>query len=150
MVKGICPVCDHEFEITKGMISIAMNHRHETGSVVLVADPWNGDRDNPEGCCRALIIPSPDDKNGTVSPEEYYVQLGGDSDDYLDCIPLLEDQIAKEPDGMIDYQGEKVYRPGDGSAPLRRWDYMFKFGIDPACMWYRMHDPEKPFVVGGH
>ena len=71
------------------------------------------------------------------------------SNSWLECIPLLEHQLVQEPNGVNDYQGEKVYRPGDGSDQLRKYPYMYKFGVDPECMWAKMKggNDQKPFVI---
>ena len=134
-IKAICPVCDQDIEITDDAIRHSIVHLPETNNVLLVSCP---------NCCRALVPNATGDRL-----QELSVVLPGQAENWLACVPLLEPQLIQEPNGCNDYQGEKVYRPGDGNDQLRRYPYMFKYGIDPACMWAKMNsgNQQRSFVI---
>ena len=138
-LKTICPVCDQEIEIAPGNIVRSYLHLNDTNGVLLVGCT---------NCCRSLKLPSNVPTNGAANVEEWAMQQS-QSNSWLECIPLLEHQLVQEPNGVNDYQGEKVYRPGDGSDQLRKYPYMFKYGVDPECMWAKMKggSGQKPFVI---
>jgi hypothetical protein len=138
-LKTICPVCDQEIEIDPGKIVRSFLHLNETNGLLLVGCT---------NCCRAIKLPSNVPTNGAANVEEWAMQQS-QSDSWLECIPLLEPQLVQEPNGVIDYHGEKVYRPGDGKDLLRKYPYMYKYGVDPECMYAKMKDgkEQKPFVI---
>ena len=126
-IKTICTICDQEIDLDPGQVERAKLHQSETNGFLLIGCP---------NCCRVMVLP---EEARTLKEE------GADGENWLDCIPLMEPQLAAEPNGVNDYLGEKVYRPGDGSEQLRKWPYMLKFGVDPECMWQKM----KPKYVSG-
>jgi hypothetical protein len=138
-LKTICPVCDQDIEIDPGKIVRSFLHLNETNGVLLVGCT---------NCCRSLKLPSNVPTNGAANVEEWATKQAK-SDSWLECIPLLEQQLVKEPNGVNDYQGEKVYTPGGDTEHLRKYPYMFKYGVDPECMWAKMKggDGKKPFVI---
>ena len=128
VLKTICPICDQEVEIDPGKILRATLHLAETGTVPLVGCP---------NCCRCLILPPEIPvEGGIVKVEEYLNQIPVDKS-WLACLPLPV-QLAQEPNGVIDYHGEKLYTPGDDTQGMRKYPYMAKYGVEPECMLAKM------------
>lgn len=138
-LKTICPVCDQDIEIDPGKIVRSFLHLNETNGVLLVGCT---------NCCRSLKLPSNVPTNGAANVEEWAMQKS-QSNSWLECIPLLEQQLVQEPNGVNDYQGEKVYTPGADTEHLRKYPYMLKYGVDPECMIAKMKGgkEQNPFVI---
>ena len=135
-IVTICPVCEEDIIISPRELKIASQHRAETGGRVLVSCPK---------CCRVLAMPDP-------MPEgEAELEAWATSVEECCCVPLLNDEDAREPAGCIDNLGKKVYRPGGGGPALMKRAYMARYGIDPERALEKMRGDAKraPFKIGG-
>lgn len=134
-ILTICPVCEMDITITARELKIASQHRGETGNKVLVSCP---------NCCRSLALPDPIPE-GEAELEEWATDVSG-----CCCIPLLNEEDVRMPNGIIDNQGKKAWRPGCGGQALMKRPYMFRYGINPEAMWLKMQGGEakKPFKIG--
>ena len=135
-IVTICPVCEEDIIISPRELKIASQHRSETGGRVLVSCP---------NCCRVLVLPDP------IPEGEAELEAWITSVDECCCVPLLNDEDVKMPNGCIDNLGKKVYRPGGGGPALMKRAYMARYGIDPEKALEKMHGNAKrePFKIGG-
>jgi hypothetical protein len=134
-----CPVCEKETKITVREMKLAIQHRKETGGLVLVSCTE---------CCRALVLPDDIPRDG-VALEEWFVEAAEDPDNCCACIPMLDPDQEKIPAGAFDDLGVIKYRPGGGGPVMRKRPYMYAYGIDPAC--HLKKNPSmgaNPFKVG--
>lgn len=138
-IKTICPNpgCDKDIELKAGKIRRAIMRKNETGNRALIGCPV---------CARVMIIPD------EVSSEELFdVYISNVNSGYmqgvLGCVPWLENTQAILPNGHITQAGETLYKAGDGSKPLNKYEYMLKFGIDPEIAEYKTK--RKSFKIGG-
>ena len=135
-ISTICPVCEADITISSRELKIASQHRAETGGRVLVSCP---------NCCRVLALPDP------IPEGEAELEAWATLVEDCCCVPLLNDEDAREPAGCIDNLGKKVYRPGGGGPALMKRPYMARYGIDPEAAWKKMSGGEKkPFMIGGN
>lgn len=133
-IKTICPVCDQDITLDPEKLRHAVVHLGETNGQLVIGCP---------NCCRVLVVPDIPPGVTEVQVQEIINQIvQGDPNDWLNCLPLPV-QLVQEPNGVIDYQGEKLYQPGDGSAGLRKYAYMAIYGVDPECMWAKMKSGKK-------
>jgi hypothetical protein len=134
-----CPACEKETKITVRDIKLAIQHRKETGDLILVSC---------KECCRALVLPDDIPGDGAAL-EEWFVEATENPDDYCACIPMLDSDQEKIPAGGFDDLGVTKYRPGGGGPAMRKRPYMYAYGIDPAC--HMAKNPSmggKPMKVG--
>jgi hypothetical protein len=131
-----CPICEEEITITGREIKLASQHRKETGGKVLVSCPK---------CCRVVALPDPI-PDGEAELEEWATDIKD-----CCCVPILNEEDVRLPNGIIDNQGKKAWRPGGGGPALMKRLYMFRYGINPETMWAKMQGGEvqKPFKIGG-
>jgi len=122
-VSTICPVCETDIVIAAREIKLASQHRKETGGRVLVSCL---------NCCRVLALPGPIPE-GEAELEEWATSV-----EDCCCVPLLNDEDVRMPNGCIDNLGKKVYRPGGGGQALTKRAYMARYGIDPDAAWKKM------------
>jgi hypothetical protein len=139
-LQTICPVCDEDIEIVASQLVRSVLHLKETNNILMAGCP---------NCCRALQLPIEMPADGIANVEEW-AQQQVDDGDWISCVRMLEPELEQEPNGEIDYQGEKVYTPGDTTIHLRRYPYMYSYGVDPKCMWAKMQGgkTKEPFKVG--
>ncbi len=135
-ILTICPVCEHDMEITARDLKLAIRHKSETGNKILVHCPT---------CCRALRMP--DDM--PTKETEIDAWVGSVEDDWESCVPMLDDTQARTPSGSYSDLGVTVYKPGSGGKAVGKRIYMYKYGINPEC--YLAKNPsmgKKPIVTG--
>lgn len=134
-ITTICPICEEDIIISPRELKIASQHRKETGGKVLVSCPE---------CCRVLALPDP------IPEGEAELEAWSTSVEDCCCVPLLNDEDVRLPNGPIDNQGKKIWRPGSGGPALMKRAYMYRYGINPETMWAKMGGGErKPFKIGG-
>jgi len=124
-LKGItidCVVCEKETTITARDIKLAIQHKKDTGGLILVSC---------NECCRVLVMPEGIPQDG-AELEEWIVQAAEDPDDYCRCVPMLDSTQERIPAGSYADLGVTFYRPGGGGQPLKKRPYMYNYGIDPA------------------
>jgi hypothetical protein len=135
-ISTICPVCEADIVISARELKIASQHRAETGGRVLVSCPE---------CCRVLALPDP------IPEGEAELEAWSTSVEDCCCVPLLNDEDVRIPNGVMDNLGKKAYRPGGGGPALMKRAYMARYGINPEAMWAKMGGGEKkPFKIGGN
>jgi hypothetical protein len=129
----ICPICEEDIVISERELKIASQHRKETGGKVLISCPK---------CHRVLALPNPLPE-GEAELEEWATSV-----EDCCCVPLLNDEDVRMPNGCIDNLGKKVYRPGGGGPALMKRAYMFRYGINPETAWAEMGGgQQKPFKI---
>lgn len=134
-IETICPICEEDITISSRELKISSQHRKETGGKVLVSCP---------NCCRVLALPDP------IPEEEAELEAWSTSVEDCCCVPLLNDEDVRIPNGVMDNLGKKAYRPGGGGPALMKRAYMARYGINPETMWARMQGGEKKaFKIGG-
>lgn len=134
-ITTICPVCEEDITISPRELKIASQHRAETGGRVLVSCP---------NCCRVLALPDPIPE-GEAELEAWAADVSD-----CCCVPLLNDEDVRMPNGCINNLGKKVYRPGGGGPALMKRAYMARYGIDPERAWKKIGGGEKkPFEISG-
>ncbi len=99
----ICPVCDKDIVIPERAITIAVKRRSETGGKILLSCPE---------CCRVLI-PAEDVPTADTELRQWIVEKA-ETQNWLECIPLLDDIVAKMPSGFVEHHGVRQYRPRRG------------------------------------
>jgi hypothetical protein len=108
----ICPYEEIDITISERNIELAKMHRGTSGKKLLVACPE---------CCRTLeITPNNIDE---WSPDLRNVS----------CVPLLQSEEVRIPNGYMKVGGLILYRPGGGDQLLRKREYMYLYGMDPQC-----------------
>jgi len=135
-----CPACEKEITIQEHDIKLALQHKKDTGGLILVSCPE---------CCRALVMPAAIPEDG-AELEEWFVRAAEDPDEICPCIPMLDPEQEKIPNGSYSDLGVTFYRPGSGGQPLKKRPYMYNYGIDPAC--HMKKNPSmggQPFKIGG-
>ena len=135
-IETICPICEESVTISSRELKIASQHRTETGGRVLVSC---------SNCCRVLALPDP------IPEGEAGLEAWATSVEDCCCVPLLDDEDVRMPNGVINNIGKKVYRPGGGGPALMKRPYMARYGIDPEAAWKKMGGgQQKPFEIGGN
>ena len=130
----ICTVCENDITISGREILLASRQKAVTGNRVLVGCP---------SCFRSLVLPE-----GAPTEDSALDAWVGNVADTM-CVPMLNEEDIRLPNGCIDNLGKKVYRPGGCGSALQKRQYMFKYGMDPEKAWAAM-SPEttKPFHIG--
>lgn len=118
-----CPACEKETKITARDIKLAIQHKKETGGLILVSC---------NECCRALVMPEEIPGSGAAL-DEWFVEASENPDDYCACIPMLDPGQEKTPAGNYADLGVTYYRPGGGGLVMRKRPYMYSYGINPEC-----------------
>jgi len=118
-----CPACERETKITTREIKLAVQHKKDTGGLILVSCTE---------CCRALVLPDDIPGDGAAL-DEWFVDAVEDPEDYCACLRMLDSDQEKIPSGSFDDLGVTKYRPGGGGPAMRKRPYMYAYGIDPAC-----------------
>lgn len=135
-IKIDCPVCENPIAIKARDIKLAVQHKKDTGGMVLVSCPE---------CCRVLRIASeiPDDIT------EWIVEAAENPEDCCPCVPMLDSTQERIPSGSYADLGVTFYRPGGGGKPMKKRAYMATYGINPEC--HTEKNPGlggKPFAIG--
>ena len=116
----LVPCCDQEVTITARDILRGVLHRKETNDKVLVGCP---------NCSTALAM---DQQMPTDTPLfEKWVKDNSEDENWLPCVPFLDERIGAEPNGSDVVGGKTLYRSGEGGPLMTRSAYMVQFGIDP-------------------
>jgi hypothetical protein len=112
-----CPVCENDIVITEKEMKLAVQHIAETGGVPLVSCTE---------CCRVLSLPEMP-TNGDLL-ENWVPDVSGET-----CVPFLDDEFVREPNGVTIHLGAKVYTSGSGVTGLTKRAYMHRYGMNPEC-----------------
>jgi hypothetical protein len=132
-VEVECPVCEESITITERDMRLAIQHKAETGETPLVSC---------SNCCRCLVLPdAPQDMDALA---EWKPDVSGET-----CVPFLDDEFIREPNGVVTHLGAKTYTSGGGTTGLTKRAYMYKYGINPECAIAKNPNMGgKPFVLG--
>jgi len=125
-IYTVCPYCEEDIVIGEREIKLAVRHGSKTGRALVAC----------ENCCRTLQLPE-NVPEGEADLAEWFVDLHRESDDWLDCIGLLNQEVEKEPLGFEMISQVVYYKSGGGAKGLRRREYMEAFGFDPYCFLHK-------------
>jgi len=135
-LKTICPVCETDISIPGAEINLASVQRGKTAGKVLVGCP---------ACARVLEAPDVPEKG-----IGQWIAAIEENEDWLGCIPLMDEEQAKIPSGYVGDLALRRYKAGEGGPLLDRRAYMLKYGIDPKLhMQLNPGMGAKPFDTGG-
>jgi hypothetical protein len=133
-LKTICPVCESDISIPGAEINLASSQRGKTAGNVLVGCP---------ACARVLVIPDVPEKGIGK-----WIATIEENEDWLGCIPLMDEVPGIIPVGSVGDLALKRYRAGANGPLLDRRAYMMQYGIDPKLhMQLNPSMGAKPFEV---
>jgi hypothetical protein len=133
----ICPVCEEEISISAQDLKLASVQRGKTEGKVLVGCPK---------CARVLEVPDVPEKG-----IGQWIATITENDDWLGCVPLMDEEQAKIPGGSVGDLAFKRYRAGQNGPLLDRRTYMWTYGVDPKIhMSLNPSMGAEPFDTGVH